>query len=296
MVFAVGAARDAQADLKDLTNYQMNAANAERKATFADVIGGMRDNFVANVGDEIAKVSAWFDSKLEWTAQLRDGQYKDHLVQELNEKKDAAVAALNARINEANTCYDDEFDRLCEELEDVADSLAYANDNAVEGIFIFTENLLEDTFASTAATLASYEEAAAAIEAAKNAYMDSLVQSWANFLRETYGFQGYASSLYQSYDDTETHSGGAGPYSDFGAQGTGAGSSGFENSNDAGFGVGGPGAVDYIDSFDHLSLAFGPNSGPSKDFFGGSILDYPPSAYDEDAFHYEMDLYNGLEY
>ena len=49
---AVDAALAAQGDVADATNSAMAAANAERKATFEDVIGTMKDDFVARLVDQ----------------------------------------------------------------------------------------------------------------------------------------------------------------------------------------------------------------------------------------------------
>jgi hypothetical protein len=55
------------------------------------------DVFQGKVDAEADKVDGWFADKLEWADKLYDSYYKEHLINELNHKRDSTLASLQAR-------------------------------------------------------------------------------------------------------------------------------------------------------------------------------------------------------
>lgn len=137
-----------------------------------------------------------------------------------------------------------------------------------------------DAFATGADAIAADFDARADAGLARfNGLMDDALTRWAYWLKYTYGYQGYESSIYQDFDPAENYSdilgfpAGDGAYSDLGTQGPDLANSGEVQLPAGGFGYGGRGGVDYVFSGDAAAEAYGKFIGPSSDFFDGSILD-----------------------
>ena len=137
-----------------------------------------------------------------------------------------------------------------------------------------------DAFATGADAIAADFDARADAGLARfNGFMDDALTRWAYWLKYTYGYQGYESSIYQDFDPSENYSdilgfpAGDGAYSDLGTQGPDLANSGEVQLPAGGYGYGGAGGVDYVFSGDAAAEAYGKFIGPSSDFFDGSILD-----------------------
>ena len=115
-----------------------------------------------------------------------------------------------------------------------------------------------------------------------NEFLDTTVKNWAYWLKYFYGFQGYETSIFQDFDPSANYENimgypsGDGAYPDLGTHGPDLSNSGESNLPAGGYGTGGRGGIDYIDSGDNTALAYGKDIGPDPRYFNGSILDASP--------------------
>ena len=107
MADAIDAAITAQIDVAVATNSAMEAANADRKTQFVDIIGTAKDAHVARLVGVLEKITGWFTDKLEWVGQLRDSQYKAHLVAELEAVLASTLADVQDHIDRFEQDYAD---------------------------------------------------------------------------------------------------------------------------------------------------------------------------------------------
>ena len=268
----------------------LDASNAERQATLEAQTSKASAGFVAVVDEQLERTTGWFNDKLEWVEKLYDSAYKTHIVNELQAKIDNTVESLNKRRQQALDEAAAANQRLADaQAAEAADLAAFSAAEAAAGA-AFVEALLASTAARAAEINAQYAADADAELVAKNATADDVVRDWAFWLKYLYGYQGYETSLYLSYDDTVDYSAGLGPksfgeaerdaaqyaaadgpYLDLGYQGTASTQGGYPHLS--GFGYGGVGGHDYIYSGDETGLAYGTEIGPNKKFFTGSVLD-----------------------
>jgi len=152
-----------------------------------------------------------------------------------------------------------------------ADNAAF-NAETYAIMLAFNDALEADTAATGADINDQFTSDSNAENAAKNAFLDAITEDWAYWLKYVWGYSGYDTSLYANYDDTVDYSRGAdGSHTDLGYQGHNGQSTGTQNIN--GFGYGGIGGQDYLNSEDHLGLAYGSVTGPDSRYFDDSILD-----------------------
>jgi len=79
----------------------MAHANDERKSTMQDLTDERVDQFQAVIDGEKAKVHEWFGDQVHWAEKLYDSYYKEHLLESLATRRDATIAALDARAAQA---------------------------------------------------------------------------------------------------------------------------------------------------------------------------------------------------
>jgi hypothetical protein len=270
MAYATSSAEGALAATIADSEDALAAANDDRQAWLAGLAQDRVDAMRAAVAADKAQVAAWMDDQAEWAAKLYDSYYKEHLLQTLQSKRDETNAALDARVatSEAQAA------AANAELQDNLDAqeAAFADFNAAQAAHMaqFNADLRAATAAAGAATNDAFAAAADGEDDAKNAFLDQMRQDWAYWLKYLWGYSGYDTALYADYDDTADYShGGSGAYTDVGYQGHNGQSSGIQD----GFGYGGIGGTDYLDSYDSLGLAYGSVTGPSPDYYNDSILD-----------------------
>ena len=260
----------------------MQANNAARQQAMADLTAA-RVAVCTEINDtNIGKVNAWIGDRLAWAANMMESYQKKHLIAELEATQASVVAQLQARTDQAVADAQAANQSLAIALAS-AEALQQADDAAQAAAFA---ELVAFVNARTAAQvgdrLAAFEAAADAEEAGFNAAMDTVVKNWAYYLKYLYGFQGYETSIYQDFDYSEDYTNimgypdGDGAYPALGTQGPDLSNSGEANLPAGGYGTGGRGGLDYIDSGDHTSLAYGKDIGPDPRYFTGSILDPSP--------------------
>ena len=103
---------------------------------------------------------------------MRDSQYKDHLIEELNDKKDAAVAALEEKLGNATEETDEAFQTLCDNLEAKEAELADSNNAAQDMLADFADDLIADTMEEAEERDAEFCEDALAEQQAKEEFAD----------------------------------------------------------------------------------------------------------------------------
>jgi len=276
---AAQAILQAQADLVAQVEGEMAAANGARKDAMARLTGARVEAGEAICDVNLGKVDAWIEDRLAWAAKMPDSYRKKHLVQELkdtqakmHEEFDALRAELVRDAQAAN-------DGLWVSLGAIAQDLADVNAAQVAGLTATVSAAAQDMEAGVDAIVADFVFKTNRGLAAFNENMDTVLQNWAYWLKYTYGYQGYEQSLYQDFDPTQNYSdimgypSGDGAYSDLGTQGPDLANSGEANLPAGGFGVGGRGGIDYLNSGDETAEAYGKFIGPDKKFFDGSILD-----------------------
>ena len=97
LAVAVDAANATQVDLAASTKATLTASNAARNAAFLAATQATLDAFNAEVDALIAKIDGWFADRIEWVSKLYDDYLREHLIADLEEKRDAAFAELEAR-------------------------------------------------------------------------------------------------------------------------------------------------------------------------------------------------------
>jgi len=269
----------AQAALVAEVEGQMAAHNAARKQAMADLTAARVATGEAICDVNLAKIDGWIADRLAWADKMHESYRKRHLIQELNDTSarlhsqfETLRATMLADAQHAN-------DSLWESLGDVAASLAAYNAGMTASLSATVSDAI-DAFATGADAIADdFSDRGDAGLAKFNANMDLALTNWAYWLKYTYGYQGYESSIYQDFDPAANYSdilgfpSGDGAYGDLGTQGPDLANSGEAQLNGSGYGYGGPGGIDYVYSGDHAAQAYGKFIGPSKDFFDGSILD-----------------------
>lgn len=105
----------------------MANSNADRKNEFSAFAYGNLSDLYDKIEEYKTKVSGWFDDKIEWLYNMRDSQYKAHLVDELNAKKNAALASLDGKLQIATDDTDEAYNTLCDNLEAKEAQLADTN-------------------------------------------------------------------------------------------------------------------------------------------------------------------------
>ena len=253
--------------------------NAARTATLQGIVDAQVEICTGINDTNIGKVNAWIGDRLEWADRMMDSYLKKHLIKELQATQARLVGELQARTDTAVADGRAAVAGLRAAL-DAAEAAQQADDAAVQGAFdSFAAQTVAATTQATGASLADFEAAADAEEAGFNATMDQTVQNWAYYLKYLFGYQGYETSIYQDFDygadytDIMGYPSGDGAYSDLGTQGPDLANSGEANLPAGGFGVGGRGGIDYLNSGDETAEAYGKFIGPDKKFFDGSILD-----------------------
>ena len=269
----------AQAALVAEVEGQMAAHNAARKQAMADLTAARVATGEAICDVNLAKIDGWIADRLAWAEKMHESYRKRHLIQELNDTSarlhsqfETLRATMLADAQHAN-------DSLWESLGDVAASLAAYNAGMTASLSATVSDAI-DAFATGADAISDDFDARGDAGLAKfNSNMDLALTNWAYWLKYTYGYQGYESSIYQDFDPSANYSdilgfpSGDGAYGDLGTQGPDLANSGEAQLNGSGYGYGGPGGIDYVYSGDHAAQAYGKFIGPSKEFFDGSILD-----------------------
>lgn len=240
------------------------AANASDDAAYTAVFGGdnhgrqlnfnswsnaIHDDFVARANAEHDKIEGWFNDKLEWVAKLYDSDYKNHLVAELNARRDSACADIDARIATAGAIRDAAQASLAANLAALEAQLR-AHFDAEQANW--NGDMAEDRAVAVArmtATRDTFAAGADALEAKKNAFADALVEEWAYWLKFIFGYQGYHTSLYYNYEDI----------TDYGL--------GYDTESPNGFGYGGSAGLDYLHHEEGTGLAYGKETGPDESYF-----------------------------
>jgi len=270
MAYATSSSEGALAALIADSEAALEAANDDRQAWLAGIAQDAVDAMTAAVEAEKAQVNAWFDDQAEWAAKLYDSYYKEHLLQTLQSKRDQTLAALDERVATSQAQADAANAALQDDLDGQEADFAASNAAQMASMVQFNADLLAATAAAAADINDAFAASADSEEAAKNAFLDQMNQDWAYWLKYLWGYTGYDTALYADYDDTVDYShGGSGTYTDIGYQGHNGQSSGIQD----GFGYGGIGGTDYLDSYDSLGLAYGSVTGPSPDYYNDSILD-----------------------
>lgn len=95
--YSTEAAADALNTLTLDSEARLASDDATSKAAMLEYTQSKIDDFQATVAIEIGKVDAWFSDRLDWAENLYDSYYKEHLVKELNAKKESTIASLQAR-------------------------------------------------------------------------------------------------------------------------------------------------------------------------------------------------------
>ena len=245
----------------------------------ADLTGARVATGEAICDVNLAKIDGWIADRLAWADKMHESYRKRHLIQELNDTSarlhdqfEALRATMISDAQHAN-------DSLWASLGDVAAQLAAYNAGMVASLSATVSDATDYFAHGSDAIAADFDSRADGGLARFNGHMDVALQNWAYWLKYTYGYQGYESSIYQDFDPSANYSdilgfpSGDGAYSDLGTQGPDLANSGEVQLGAGGYGYGGLGGVDYIYSGDHAAQAYGKFIGPSKDFFDGSILD-----------------------
>lgn len=245
----------------------------------ADLTGARVATGEAICDVNLAKIDGWIADRLAWADKMHESYRKRHLIQELNDTSarlhdqfEALRATMISDAQHAN-------DSLWASLGDVAAQLAAYNAGMVASLSATVSDATDYFAHGSDAIAADFDSRADGGLARFNGHMDVALQNWAYWLKYTYGYQGYESSIYQDFDPSANYSdilgfpSGDGAYSDLGTQGADLANSGEVNLPAGGYGYGGRGGVDYIYSGDHAAQAYGKFIGPSSDFFDGSILD-----------------------
>jgi len=248
------------------------AANNGRQAALQAATDAAVAAMQADIDEEKGRVNEWFADQAHWADKLYDSYYKEHLLTSLAAKRDSTLAALDARAATSGAQAEAANAQLADDLDThEADNAAF-NAETYANMVAFNNALQTETAATGADINNQFNSDADAENASKNAFLDELTLDWIYWLKYVWGYSGYDTSLYANYDDTVDYSRGAdGSHVDLGYQGNNGASSGTQNIN--GFGYGGIGGQDYLNSEDHLGLAYGSVTGPSPKYFSDSILD-----------------------
>jgi len=260
----------------------MASNNAARRAAMAALTAD-RVAVCTEINDtNIGKVNAWIGDRLAWAANMMESYQKKHLIAELEATQAAVVAQLQARTDQAVSDAAAAEASLAAALA-AAEAQQQADDAAQAAAFAELKAYVDArTAAQIGDRLAAFVAAADAELAGFNAAMDTVVRNWAYWLKYLYGFQGYETSIYQDFDFGEDYSNimgyphGDGAYPALGTQGPDLSNSGEANLPAGGYGTGGRGGIDYVDSGDNTALAYGKDIGPDSRYFDGSILDPSP--------------------
>ena len=94
---ATGSSLAAQEDLAASSKAALAASNEARNANFLATTQATLDAFNAEVDALIEKIDGWFADRIEWVNKLYDDYLKDHLIADLEKKRDEAFAELEAR-------------------------------------------------------------------------------------------------------------------------------------------------------------------------------------------------------
>jgi hypothetical protein len=260
----------------------MQANNDARLAAMAALTAARVETCTAINDTNIGKVHAWIGDRLAWAANMMESYQKKHLIAELEATEAAVVAQLQARTDQAVSDAAAANASLAAALA-AAEAQQRADDAAQAAAFAELKAYVDArTAAQISDRLAAFVAAADAELAGFNAAMDTVVKNWAYYLKYLYGFQGYETSIYQDFDFGEDYSNimgyphGDGAYPALGTQGPDLSNSGESNLPAGGYGTGGRGGIDYVDSGDHTALAYGKDIGPDSRYFDGSILDPSP--------------------
>ena len=269
----------AQAALVAEVEGQMAAHNAARKQAMADLTAARVATGEAICDVNLAKIDGWIADRLAWAEKMHESYRKRHLIQELTDTSDRLHASFEALRATMIADAQSANDSLWVALGGVAADLAAYN-AAMTASLSATVGDATDAYATGADAIAADFDARADAGLARfNGNMDDALTRWAYWLKYTYGYQGYESSIYQDFDPSANYAdilgfpSGDGAYSDLGTQGPDLANSGEVQLPSGGFGYGGRGGVDYVFSGDHAAEAYGKFVGPSSDFFDGSILD-----------------------
>ena len=145
------------------------------------------------------KVQAWYEEKLAWIGGLTDHYYAEELAHKLTAKRDQALAALADRAAAAQEVVDYRREELAARLGELIAQFDYtANDELqvlADSSAAETANLAGDV----QATAEGFRSAASFENKGLNAFLDDLVVQWAWWLKEYYGFAGYAPHHYEGY-------------------------------------------------------------------------------------------------
>jgi hypothetical protein len=200
--FVANELADAADDLADhVADYvaTMYSDIEDRFYTYEDYSNGLLDAFLATVQTQIDNVNEWFGDRLEWIEKLYDDYYKEHLKKELTEKRDAALADLQARYDDAVAFTAASQTTLWSNMLAAWDALV-AWGEAEEAAFA---DWSYDHYAyTTGASQAIHDAFVLAAEANNdflNAAMDELTRKWAWWLRKFYHYKGYDEAVYEGY-------------------------------------------------------------------------------------------------
>jgi hypothetical protein len=268
--YATSTAEGALSQLIADSEGAMAGANDDRKQWMSDLTVERTREFQAVVDSEKDKVNAWFDDQAEWAEKLYDSYYKEHLLQTLQSRRDATLEALDGRAATSRALADAANAQLADNLDAEEDALHAFSAATLHAMEQFDAELEAATAAAAAATNDAFSAAADAENAGKQAFLDDMTQTWAYWIKYLFGYSGYDTALYADYDDTFDYSDGA--FSDFGYQGNGPQQSGGASQGN-GFGYGGIGGTDYLDSGDAAGLAYGSFTGPDPKYFDDFITD-----------------------
>ena len=153
----------------------------------------------------VNNVESWYQDKQKWIDGLSDEYYAADLRVKLDEKKEQAFAALNDRASAAQEVVDYRREELSARLGELVGQFDNSANNELQ--------TLADSSAAEAAALAGDVQATASGFASAadfanngiNAFMDDLVRQWVWWLKQYYGYDGYADHHYAGYDDGHAH-------------------------------------------------------------------------------------------
>jgi hypothetical protein len=157
------------------------------------------------------KVGAWYEEKLHWIGGLHDHYYAEDLTGKLSAKKDQALAALHDRANAAQEVIDYRREELGARLGELIGKFDQTANDELQALADSSAAEVASLAGEVQATADGFASAANFENNGINAFLDDLVKQWVWWLKQYYGYGGYAASYYEGYEEVhagETHYGG----------------------------------------------------------------------------------------
>ena len=164
------ATETAEASLSDdIANAEgaLAGANDERKAWMASLTEERTLAFEAYINGEKDKVNAWFDDQTKWAEKLYESYYKEHLLQTLQSRRDAALDSLDERLATSFGQAVASNAQLADNLDAEESSLAAFNADMLAALMSFNDQLQAATAASASDINNNFAAAADGENAAK---------------------------------------------------------------------------------------------------------------------------------